>query len=85
VGHISLLINNQTIPKIIGKMPFNDWKEWATCQPEWIHENVGDEFEKFIEQKWKDALNEAAAEPGGWEASGGRVERLPTENAMSLA
>ncbi len=42
-------------------------------------------WEKFIEQKWKDALNEAAAEPGGWEASGGRVERLPTENAMSLA
>jgi hypothetical protein len=33
VGHIGLLINDQTIPKIMGKMPFTDWKEWATRCP----------------------------------------------------
>jgi hypothetical protein len=65
VGHIGLLINNQTITKIMGKMPFTDWKEWATRRPEWIHENVENVFEKFVDQKWKDVLNVAAAEPGG--------------------
>jgi hypothetical protein len=29
VWHISLLLNDQMIPKIMGKMPFTDWMEWA--------------------------------------------------------
>jgi hypothetical protein len=40
VGHNGLLISNQTILKIIGKMPFTDWKEWATPRPEWIHQDI---------------------------------------------
>jgi hypothetical protein len=43
-------------------------KEWATRRPKWVHDDVGDAFGKFVEQKWTDALNLAAAEPGGWEA-----------------
>jgi hypothetical protein len=30
IGRIELLINDQTIPKIMGKMPYTNWKEWAT-------------------------------------------------------
>jgi hypothetical protein len=85
VGHIGLLINDQTIQKIIGKMPYTDWKEWVTRRPEWIHENFENVFEKFVEQKWKDALNMAASEPGSWEAGGCKVEKTPTERAASLA
>jgi hypothetical protein len=30
IGRLSLLINDQTVPRIMGKMPYTDWKEWAT-------------------------------------------------------
>jgi hypothetical protein len=66
IGRLSLLINDQTIPGIIGKMPYADWKEWATKRPEWMREDLGPTFEKFVEQKWQDALNVAAAEPQPW-------------------
>jgi hypothetical protein len=39
VGRLALLINDQTIPSIMGKMPYTDWKEWATRRPEWMQEN----------------------------------------------
>jgi hypothetical protein len=52
------------VPRIMGKMPYADWKEWATKRPEWIQEDLGATFERFgRERKWQDALNEAAAEP----------------------
>jgi hypothetical protein len=47
----------------MGKMPYTDWKEWATKRPEWMREDLGPTFEKFVERKWQDALNVAAAEP----------------------
>jgi hypothetical protein len=27
IGRVDLLINYQTVPKIMGRMPFTDWKE----------------------------------------------------------
>ncbi len=33
VGRIELLLNDQTIPRIMSKMPPSDWKEWATRTP----------------------------------------------------
>jgi hypothetical protein len=66
IGRLSLLINDQTIPRIMGKMPYADWKEWATKRPEWMREDLGPTFEKFVERKWQDALNVAAAEPQPW-------------------
>ncbi len=36
IGRVDLLINDQTIPKIMGKMPFTNWKEWVIKRPEWI-------------------------------------------------
>jgi hypothetical protein len=70
VGHLRLLINKQTIPCIMGKKRHTDWMEWATSWPEWILENVGVAFENFVEQKWKDNLDVATAEPAGWEMGG---------------
>jgi hypothetical protein len=50
----------------MGKMPYTDWKEWATKRPEWLREDLGPTFQKFVERKWQDALNVAAAEPQPW-------------------
>jgi hypothetical protein len=74
---MGLLINDQTVPRIMSKMPYTDWKEWATKRPDWMQEDMASAFEKFVERKWQDALNVAAAEPPAWgvekeKASSGR-------------
>jgi hypothetical protein len=66
IGRLGLLINDQTVPKIMSKMPYTDWKEWATKRPEWMQEDLGSAFKGFVERKWQDALNIAAAEPLSW-------------------
>jgi hypothetical protein len=66
IGRLSLLINDQTIPKIMSKMPYADWKEWATKRPDWMQQDLTSAFERFVERKWQDALNVAAAEPSSW-------------------
>ncbi len=63
---MSLLINDQTIPRIMSKMPYADWKEWATKRPDWMQQDVAATFERFVERKWQDALNLVAAEPVSW-------------------
>ncbi len=70
IGRIGLLIKDQTIPKIMGKMPYADWKEWATRRPDWMQQDVATIFERFVERKWQDALNIAAAEPVSWRGEG---------------
>ncbi len=74
IGRLDLLINDQTVPRIMGKMPYTDWREWATKRPEWVQENLGVAFERFMERKWQDALNVAAAEPQPWEPEGQKRE-----------
>jgi hypothetical protein len=80
IGRLGLLINNQTIPKIMSKMPYTDWKEWTTKRPDWMQQDLTSAFERFVERKWQDALNIAAAEPASWSvgrekpSSGGRVQ-----------
>jgi hypothetical protein len=66
IGRLGLLINDQTVPKIMSKMPYTDWKEWAAKRPEWMQEDLGSAFKGFVERKWQDALNIAAAEPSSW-------------------
>jgi hypothetical protein len=66
IGRLGLLINDQTIPKIMSKMPYTDWKEWATKKPDWMQQDAAATFERFVEKKWQDALNVAAAEPASW-------------------
>ncbi len=75
IGRIELLINDQTIPRIMSKMPHVDWKEWATRRPDWMRQDTATAFEAFIERKWLDALNVAAAEPASW---GGDREKTTT-------
>ncbi len=68
IGRLGLLINDQTIPRIMGEMPYIDWREWATRRPKWLREDPGSAFEGFMERKWQDPLNVAAAEPQPWGA-----------------
>jgi hypothetical protein len=66
IGRVELLVNDQTIPKIMSRMPPSDWKEWATKRPGWVGQDAVLAFEEFIERKWRDALNIAATEPAPW-------------------
>ncbi len=36
IGSLDRLINDRTVPRIMGKMPYAEWKEWATRRLEWI-------------------------------------------------
>jgi hypothetical protein len=83
IGRLDLLVNDQTVPRIMGKMPYADWKEWATKRPEWVREDLGTTFERFVERKWQDALNVAAAEPQPWEPEGPRRERTTVGKAAA--
>jgi hypothetical protein len=76
IGRLGLLINDQTIPRIMSKMPYTDWKEWATRRPDWMQQDIATTFERFVERKWQDALNVAAAEPSSW--YGGREKSAPS-------
>jgi hypothetical protein len=73
IGRIELLVNDQTIPRIMSRMPPTDWKEWATRRPGWTGQDATSAFEEFIERKWLDALNIAATEPAPWRGDGERV------------
>jgi hypothetical protein len=64
------LINDQTLPGILGRMPPMDWRLWARERPEWAGEPAEEAFWRFVDQKGKDALNVAAAEPPAWGAGG---------------
>jgi hypothetical protein len=51
VGHVKLLINDQTIPNTVGKMLHTNWKQWAASRPEWMHVEIEEAFGRFVEQK----------------------------------
>ncbi len=72
-GLLNRLINDQTLPGILAKMPPADWCQWAKERPAWMREAIEKAFWNFVDQKWRDALNVAAAELPTWGAgSGGR-------------
>jgi hypothetical protein len=70
IGRIELLLNDQTIPQIMSKMPPFDWREWATKSSDWAGQDANLAFEDFIERKWLDAINIAATEPTAWKGEG---------------
>jgi hypothetical protein len=70
-GMLERLINDQTLPGILGRMPPMDWRQWARERPDWSREPADEAFWKFVDQKWKDAINVAAAEPPAWGVGGG--------------
>jgi hypothetical protein len=86
MGRVELLINDQTIPRIMSKMPYIDWKEWATKRPDWMRQDATSAFEDFIERKWLDALNIAAMEPTPWRGDGEKAAggiRVPYKTSGS--
>jgi hypothetical protein len=71
-GLLNRLINDQTLPGILAKMPPADWRQWAQERPAWMREAIEEAFWNFMDHKWRDAL--AAAEPPTWgPGSGGRA------------
>jgi hypothetical protein len=70
-GLLGRLINDQTLPGILAKMPPTDWRQWAKERPVWMREAIEEAFWNFVDQKWRDALNVAAAEPPAGGAGGG--------------
>jgi hypothetical protein len=73
---VDLLINDQTIPKIMGKMPFTDWKEWATKQLDnGSEETWGGTSRHMWKENGKMLSIVAAAEPQTWEADTAKRDR----------
>ncbi len=73
-GLLGRLINNQTLPGILARMPPTDWRQWAREQPNWMREATEEAFWNLVDQKWRDALNVAAAEPPAWgTGAGGKI------------
>ncbi len=83
-GLLSRLINDQTLPGILAKMPPTDWRQWAKERPVWMREAIEEAFWNFVDQKWRDALNVAAAEPPAW-GTGGGGRTAPQDGAKKEA
>jgi hypothetical protein len=90
-GLLHQLINDQMLSSILVKMPPNDWRQWARERPTWMTEAIEEAFWSFVDQKWRDALNVAVAEPAAWGPGGGRAathepnKRGSAEAAKKLA
>jgi hypothetical protein len=70
-GLLGRLINDQTLPGVLARMPPKDWRQWARERPVWMREAIEEAFWNFVDQKWRDALNVAVAEPPAWSTGGG--------------
>jgi hypothetical protein len=71
-GLLSRLANDHMLPGILAKMPPSDWHQWAKERPSWMREAIEEGFRSFVDQKWRDALNVAAAEPPSWGTGSGK-------------
>jgi hypothetical protein len=52
-------------------------------EAEWVRGDLGLGFEEFVERKWRNALNVAAAEPQTWEVEGPKRDRGAADKAAS--
>ncbi len=84
-GLLSQLINNQTLPSILAKMPPSDWCQWARERPTWMREAIEEAFWNFVDQKWRGTLNVAAAEPPIWGTGSGRCAPQEGEKRGGMA
>jgi hypothetical protein len=62
-GLLHRLINDQTLPSILAKMPPNDWHQWARERPTWMREAIEEAFWTFVDQKWR--WQRRSRQPGG--------------------
>jgi hypothetical protein len=72
-GLLHQLVNDQTLPSILAKMPPIDWRQWARERPTWMREAIEEAFWSLVDQKWRDALNVEAAEPPSLGTGSGKV------------
>ncbi len=72
-GLLHRLINDQTLPSVLAKMPSNDWRQWVRERPTWMRGAIEEAFWAFMDQKWRDALTVATAEPSAGGLGGGRA------------
>jgi hypothetical protein len=84
-GLLHRLVNDQTLPSILAKMPPSDWRQWARERPSWMREAIEEAFWNFVDQKWRDALNVAAAEPPSWGTGSGRSAPQEGEKRGGMA
>ncbi len=87
-GLLGRLINDQTLLGILARMPPTNWRQWARERPNWMREATKEAFWNFVDQKWRDALNVAAAEPPAWGAgAGGKIafQDVGNKEASKLA
>jgi hypothetical protein len=49
-GLLNRLINDQTLPGILTKMPPADWRQWAKERPAWMREAIEEAFWNFMDQ-----------------------------------
>jgi hypothetical protein len=83
-GLLSHLINDQTLPGILAKILPTDWRQWAKERPVWMRESIEEAFWNFVDQKWREALNVAAAELPAW-GTGGGGRAVPRDGAKKEA
>jgi hypothetical protein len=43
-GLLHRLVNDQTLPSILAKMPPTDWCQWARERPTWMREAIEEAF-----------------------------------------
>jgi hypothetical protein len=43
-GLLHRLVNDQTLPSILAKMPPNDWRQWAKERPSWMRKAIEEAF-----------------------------------------
>jgi hypothetical protein len=60
---------SRSCPASWATCPLADWKLWVKERASWMQEDIDEEFCRFVDKKWKDSLNMAAADPLGSKAS----------------
>jgi hypothetical protein len=49
-GLLSRLINDQTLPGILAKIPPSVWRHWAKERPAWMREALEEAFWNFVDR-----------------------------------
>jgi hypothetical protein len=50
MGLLKVLLDEQTILSIMGRMPPADWKQLAVDRLNWVRGNIEEAFKVFLEQ-----------------------------------
>jgi hypothetical protein len=62
-GYLQKVITDESVPRILARLPSSDWRQWGKEDVHRDPENISAEFEKFVEVKWLDAISVACWDP----------------------